>query len=55
MGDSRRRGTVYSEKEAEVPARMAVVVRPMVWRTRAEWGVRAAIVAIEVDLVVSFC
>lgn len=52
MGDSRIRGTAYSEKEAEVPARKAVVVRPMVWRRRAELGVRAAIVAIEGILVV---
>lgn len=37
---------MYSEKEAEAPARMAVVVSPMVWRTRAELGVRAAIVAV---------
>lgn len=43
------------EKEAEAPARMAVVVRPTVWRTRAELGVRAAIVCIVRDLVVCVC
>lgn len=55
VGDSRRRGTVYMEKEAETPARMAVVVKPTVWRTRAELGVREAIVCIAEDLVVSVC
>lgn len=46
---------MYIEKEAEAPARMAVVVNPTVWRTRAELGVRAAIVYIEGDLVVRGC
>lgn len=45
---------MYSEKEAEVPARMAVVVRPIVWRTRAELGVRAAIVSLGGVCVESF-
>lgn len=51
VGDWRSRGMATTEKDAEAPARMEVVVRPTVWSRRREVGERGIVVVVVIGAV----